>query len=481
MLTFARSVIAPLAIASILSAQTPVVPGNILVVRVGTGAAALTNAATATFVDEYTPTGTLVRSIPMPTTPGGAQRALTNSGTATSEGHLSSSPDGRFYALAGYDAAPGTASIVGSASATTPRVIARIGLDGTLDTSTSTNSAFNANNIRTAITSDGVQFWAAGANSGVQALTLGATTSTAASTGTPTNLRTLGISGGNLYVTSASAPTYGILRVGTGLPTTGAALALLPGFPTTAGPSTYDFFFADANTVYVSDDRTAAPGGIQKWTFNGTTWSLAYSFLPAGASVRSLSGVVVSGITTLYATTTLTSANSIVSLTDLGATSTFTTIATTAANTALRGIRVAGQRYGVATVGAGSPVSAGIPAIGTSGGSPTIGNASFAVTCNNFLPFGLGGLLVKVGPTLPVGIQLPGAQPGCELFVGLPEDVFGIAFADALGAASYGLGLPADPFFIGIDIGAQWLVADPALAFALPIGSSAAASIRIGY
>lgn len=481
MLSLAIRAIAPIALSSLLASQTPVTPGNLLVVRVGTGAAALSNAAQATFVDEYTPAGALVRSIAMPTVPGGAQRALTNSGTATSEGHLSSSPDGRFYCLAGYDAAPGSASIAASLSAATPRVIARIGLDGSVDTSTSTTTAFSANNVRTAITSDGVQFWVAGANSGVQSLTLGSTTSTAASTGTPTNLRALFISGSDLFVTSASAPTYGVLRVGSGLPTSGAALALLPGFPTAAGPSSYDFFFADANTLYVADDRTVAPGGIQKWTWNGTAWTLAYSLLPTGTSVRALSGVVNGGTTTLYATTTQTSANTIVSVTDLGPTSTYTTVATSPLNTALRGIRVAGNRYGVTSLGAGSPVATGVPSIGVSGGSPRIGNSSFTVTGGNFLAFGLGGLLVRVGALIVPGIPLPGTQPGCNLHVGLPEDLFGIAFADALGNASFGLGLPNDPFFIGIEIGAQWLVADPALAFPLPIGSSQGISIRVGY
>lgn len=130
--------------------------------------------------------------------------------------------------------------------------------------------------------------------------------------------------------------------------------------------------------------------------------------------------------------------------------------------------------------GAGSPVSAGIPTIGTSGGSPEIANAAFAVTGGNFLPFGIGGILIKIGGLLPLGVQLPGAQPGAELWVGLPEDIFGIAFADGTGAASYGLPLPADNVFAGIAFGAQWLVADPALAFPLQVGSSQGMQVTIG-
>lgn len=141
--------------------------------------------------------------------------------------------------------------------------------------------------------------------------------------------------------------------------------------------------------------------------------------------------------------------------------------------------------YGIATGsvtfgGAGSPTAAGVPTIGTSGGSPTLGNAAFAVTGGNFLPFGIGGVLVKVGNLLPFGVQLPGAQPGCELWVGLPEDIFGIAFADGLGTAGYGLPLPADNAFTGLAFGAQWLVADPALPFSLQIGSSQGMQVTIG-
>ena len=46
----------------------PLTGGDILVARVGDGTAALTNLGNTYFLDEYTPTGTLVQSIAMPTT-----------------------------------------------------------------------------------------------------------------------------------------------------------------------------------------------------------------------------------------------------------------------------------------------------------------------------------------------------------------------------------------------------------------------------
>src|SRR5207244_1340900 len=42
----------------------PIAPNDLVIFRVGDGTAALGTTATPVFLDEYTPTGTLVRSIP---------------------------------------------------------------------------------------------------------------------------------------------------------------------------------------------------------------------------------------------------------------------------------------------------------------------------------------------------------------------------------------------------------------------------------
>src|SRR5262245_50006387 len=63
-------------------------PGNLVVLRIGAGGGALSSAATPVFLDEYTPAGGLVQSIPLPTAVSGSNRILTNSGSATSEGAL---------------------------------------------------------------------------------------------------------------------------------------------------------------------------------------------------------------------------------------------------------------------------------------------------------------------------------------------------------------------------------------------------------
>jgi hypothetical protein len=259
---------------------TAFTPGNVVVVRVGTGAAPLSAAAAPVFLAEYTPTGTLVRSLPLPTADAGSDLSFTDSGTAYSDNSLTRSADGRYLVLTGYHAAPGTAGIVSTAAATTNRLIGRVAADGTINTSTRISDAFDPTNIRAAASLDGTSFYAVGGNSTVRYLPLGnAGPTTSISTGSQVNFRSVSVYGGNLYVTTAASPNFGISQVGAGLPTTsGAAVRLLPGFSTVSG-SPYAMFFADLSpavagpdVVYVVDDSPA--GGIQKWSLVGSTWKL---------------------------------------------------------------------------------------------------------------------------------------------------------------------------------------------------------------
>ncbi|HEX8308136.1 MAG TPA: Calx-beta domain-containing protein, partial [Allosphingosinicella sp.] len=329
-------------------------PGNLVVYRVGTGAAALTNGSTAVFLDEYTPSGTLVQSIAMPTADAGSNQSLTAAGSSTSEGLLNRSEDGRYLLLTGYDAPTGIASIAGtsttSATGAVLRVIGRVDASGAIDTSTTT-TAFSGTSPRGAMSTDGSNYWATGGNTGVIYGAIGSTTSTTVSS-TTTNLRAVDIFGDQLYVSSASG-TLRLGTVGTGEPTTtGQTITTLPGFPTgTLSP--HQFFFADLSaavagmdTLYVSDDRAAASGGgILKYSLVSGSWVLNGT---AANSVRGLTGSVSDTTVILYATTSATT-NAIVSLIDTGgynaafSSSTFTTVATAATNTAFRGIDFAPQ------------------------------------------------------------------------------------------------------------------------------------------
>ncbi len=321
--------------------------GNLLVCRVGDGAAGLVNTGAAVFLDEYTPSGTLVQSIAMPTTVSGANRRLIASGTATSECALSLSADGRYVLLAGYDAALGGAtSLSGTTSVAVPRTIARVDWTGNVDTTTSLTDAASGNNPRGATSTDGNQLWIVGGAGGIRSAVLGGTTSTQLST-TVANLRQATIAGGQLFVSTSSGSAVRVGTVGSGTPTTaGQTITNLPGFPTAGSP--YAFAFADLtasvvgnDTLYVADD---SPGTIQKYSLVGGTWVASGSISATG--VRGLTLQVSGATVTLYGTTggsAVAGGGSIYVATDasgynVAATGTASSVATAAINTAMRGI-----------------------------------------------------------------------------------------------------------------------------------------------
>ena len=324
-------------------------PGNLVVVRVGTGTATLSSAATAAFVDEYTPAGVLVQSIALPTAASGPNRKLTLSGTATSEGALALSVDGKYLLLAGYDAAPGTASITSSSAASVNRVVARAAPDGTVDTTTALTDFSTGSNPRSAVSTDGTALWVAGGAGGARYATFGGTTSVQLST-TTTNLRVLGIYTGQLYTSSASGSTR-LATIDGGLPTTaGQTIVNLPGFPTSGG-SPYGFFFATLgagpgpDTVYVADDSSGA--GLQKYSLVGGSWTLNGTIVIA--NLRAVTGRVAGSTVTLYAasgTSTAAGGGAIYTYTDTAGynaapSGTVTTLATAATNTTFRGLAFA--------------------------------------------------------------------------------------------------------------------------------------------
>lgn len=335
------------------TSQAAFTGGSIVVYRVGTGAAALSSAATEVFLDEYSSSGTLVQSIALPTTVNGANVALTASGTATSEGALTRSADGRYLLLTGYDAAVGTTSVAGTSSFADARVIGRVDASGTIDTSTAINQ-FNSNNIRGAASTDGFDVWAVGANTGVFHTNIGSTGSAGINVAsTVTNLRTVDIFGGQLYFSSSTGAFRGISTVGTGTPTTsGQTVTQITPAYGTGNASPYQFFFADLttsvaglDTLYVADDRTTASGGgIAKFSLVGGSWVLTNIYAGTGTvGARGLTGVVNGSNVTLYATTTETSANRLISITDTSGyngtlSGTATTLATAATNTVFRGV-----------------------------------------------------------------------------------------------------------------------------------------------
>lgn len=316
----------------------PFTAGNVVVYRIGDGSAALSGASTAVFLDEYTPAGALVQSI---TVPSSGTDALTNSGSATSEGLLTRSVDGRYLTFAGYRSDTGVASIASSAVATVARVAGRVDWNGNVDTTTTITDAFNANNARAAFTVDGSNIYVVGGNSGVIMQAFGSSAPSTVIANNLTNIRGINAFDGQLYVSSASG-AFRLATVGTGIPNiTGQTITNLPADFPTATISPYGFFVQDADTVWIADDRAlASGGGLNKYTRTAGIWGATPTPFNTGLTngLRGLSGKVNGLNLTLVGTDTATPARLLLfTSTDGGATGTWSVIATAATNTVFRG------------------------------------------------------------------------------------------------------------------------------------------------
>jgi MYXO-CTERM domain-containing protein len=322
------AVVAAMSVSTFAAAFTP---GDLVIYRVGDGTNALANTGNAVFLDEYSPSGSLVQSIAVPTTDAAASagHSLIASGTATSEGLLTLSPNGQFLALTGYDVplnpdgtSTATSSIVAGTAA---RTIGIVNSAGSVDTTTALTNYASGNNPRSAVTSDGSTIYAAGAAGGVIMTTKGSTgTSDTSISTTVANLRQLNIFGGQLYVSTSSGTAVRLGTVGTGLPSaTGQTITNLPGIPigttSTEVDSPYDYFFAtlkagdtSPDTLYIADDFGGGTtvGDIEKFSLVSGSWVSNGEI--AALDVRGITGSVSGSTVNLFATT----GNSLYSLSD---------------------------------------------------------------------------------------------------------------------------------------------------------------------
>jgi hypothetical protein len=321
----------------------------------------LNSSSQPTFLKEFsTAGGAPLQTISLSTTVAASgNRALTNNGTATSEGFIAQSANGEVLTLIGYNSAPGGTNSGVNASVVN-RVVGVVDVaTGGVDTTTALSDAYNASNARSATALNATYLYPAGnggsgqgASAGVRTTTTGSTTSTQLNTNN-TNIRVAEVAYGQLYASTASGTNLGIGTIGTGFPQSATNFTLLPGMPTSGTHSMYDFWFSNPTTLYVADDGTAANGGgIQKWAFDSSDsmWKLQYIILsnaPNGSfagtsttSVRGLTGWTDGGsLVKLFATTTAGSANNLITINDTGVGGgTATVLATAPTNTVFRGV-----------------------------------------------------------------------------------------------------------------------------------------------
>jgi hypothetical protein len=322
------------------------------VVRVGSGAFPLSGNAASVFVEERRADGSLVGTVSLPTTASGANRPLTMVGNSTSEGHLSLSNDGRYLVLAGYPAAPGDADPSNALASIINRVVGRIDVAGAINTTTSFTTACSSNNGRSATSTNGSEFWLAGAGSGgtggVWYNALGATGGEVRVVSTPGDARVVAIFGNQLYATSNSGVFTNVFSIGFSTPTTaGQTATSLPGMPT-SGASPHGFVLFDLlasppglDTLYVADagNGAAGGGGVQKWTFDGTTWTKVATLTFSGVTgFRAVAGYAAGQTVTLMASSFETG-NRLITFIDNGTgTPAGTQVAIAANNTQFRGI-----------------------------------------------------------------------------------------------------------------------------------------------
>lgn len=330
------------------------------VIRIGTGAAPLDSSAAAVFLERRAADGALLGTIALPTAMDGANHPFVLSGNSSSEGNLSRSADTRFVTLGGYATVPGTAALDSTTSAAVNRIVARVDAAGTVNTTTLISDGYNANNIRSATSVDGTAFWTGGTGTapsgGVRYMTLGNAGPTVQVMMTPNNMRWTHVIGSQLWAGSGSGGFTQVFQVGSGTPTmAGATATLTPGMPTMGGdPYGFVFFDLDAtvagnDTLYVADARAANTttatlgGGVQKWTFNGTTWTLANTFnsmLMAGA--RGITGYLDGSQPRLIVTSDDNTATRLLAIRDDGtATPPTTLLATAPTNMVFKGVALA--------------------------------------------------------------------------------------------------------------------------------------------
>lgn len=317
--------------------------GGLIVSRVGDGSTSLGTASTAIFLDKYSTSGVkdAANTVALPTVTGGGMNRITTSGSGISLGFLGLSTNNQFLMVAGYDAAPGTAAIAGTASSTVNRVVGRISLDGFVDTTTLLNDAFSGGGGFRMVASDtGYRFWMTGDSSngsgGVRYANIGSTTSTQVAT-TPNNARTVNIANGQLYMGSGATGFLGVNQTGAGLPTTTGQTNT--NLTTTTGLDAYDFLFWDPNTLYVAENHNTSAGGLLKYTLSGGVWSLAetINYVNSSGQPTGLRALTTDG-TKIYAITG-DSTTKIVSILDGVDNNQVDVIATADTNTAFRGIR----------------------------------------------------------------------------------------------------------------------------------------------
>ncbi|MGZ4033386.1 MAG: hypothetical protein ACXVP4_00870, partial [Bacteroidia bacterium] len=270
-----------------LFSQTTFTAGNLVVLKVGDGVtASLGSGSYQEYVVEVTPAGSVVQTIAIPAT-ASAGRCV-ESGSATSDGDLNTSGDGKLLTFGGYDTTAGTGSVASASGIN--RIICQVNNSGAVSfpasysgNNASSNALYVGNNFRSVITNDGTGYWSCGAGTrgGIDYIPSGTMNATTASAGVAqlntslANGRVVKIFKGQLYGNASSGSFKDPFTIGTGLPITSSqTYTVLFGLPN-SGHDGYSFVMFDRNgdgtpdLLYIADNSS----GLWKYYANGAIWT----------------------------------------------------------------------------------------------------------------------------------------------------------------------------------------------------------------
>ena len=305
-ITMNKKLIPVLALATcVFSAQAQYFTnGNLAVLRIGGPGESVTttDSGNTVWVDQYSTNGTLVNSLSLPTN---GTDAFILDGVAY-VGLMTLTPDGRHLVVGGYNtSAPYISNSVPAnfafaSSTNVPRAIATIDGYGNFALPIVNSNMFNTFAISGAV-SDGSNYWAdgTGGTAAQYGLIYCGMATAPATNEVVTGLygsggRAINIYNGNLYVnafpSNSSYPNSGVFElnnVGGALPTTAAGYSQPIITGTTAASTPVDLVINPQGTIaYVADYGL----GIEKFTYNGSSWVSNYTVVPTNAGYATVSG-----------------------------------------------------------------------------------------------------------------------------------------------------------------------------------------------
>ena len=244
---------------------------NLIVVRVGDGVQTPIAGGNSVFLDQITTNGTYLNTTFIPDSgsnaiiaPGTDVNGSVLTGTA-----LSRSADKRLMVMAGYNTALGNTTALQTTTAeNVPRGIVTIDPAGQVVLALTDTNAYSAGYFRGAASDGTNNFWGSGSIGGTYYFGL-SNAAAFVQTIFP-NTRSVDIFNGNLYSLASASGANGLQKF-TGLPTTDQGIVpnMLPGF---SSVTTTDFAVNPADTLI----HLTASATIQRWEYDGTTWTNPY-------------------------------------------------------------------------------------------------------------------------------------------------------------------------------------------------------------